>query len=175
MKYSINLVQKTSRNFFEKVSYFFSNYLRYILVITQLVVIGTLFIRFQIDQNIIDLKESIDQKKEIVKTATPLINEFKSIDSRTKNVEKIITTQTKTPEMLDYITSIFPEKLFLSKLEIENGSLKMSGVALSAKELQSFYNFLKNDNHFATVNFDDFKKNGDSFSFALSLTKFRNN
>ena len=66
MRYKINLLEKKELNLLDKLTFFCLNYLRYIIVITQLVVIGVFFYRFQIDQRIIDLKEGVEQKKEIV-------------------------------------------------------------------------------------------------------------
>ena len=64
MKYKINLLSKrlNKQSFLKKLNYFTYNYLRYILVITQLVVMSVLFFRFSIDQRIIDLKDEIYQQ-----------------------------------------------------------------------------------------------------------------
>ncbi|MDO8741626.1 MAG: hypothetical protein Q7J11_00595, partial [Candidatus Roizmanbacteria bacterium] len=61
MKYKINLLEKKETSLLDKLTFFGLNYLRYIIVITQLVVIGVFFYRFQIDQSIIDLKEGVNQ------------------------------------------------------------------------------------------------------------------
>jgi len=74
MRYNINLIEKKEVSLLDRLIFFCLNYLRYIIVITQLVVIGVFFYRFQIDQRIIDLKEGVDQKKEIVKIVLPLLN-----------------------------------------------------------------------------------------------------
>ena len=74
MRYKINLLEKKDIGLLDKLTFFSLNYLRYIIVITQLVVIGVFFYRFQIDQKIIDLKEGVEQKKEIVKIVLPLLD-----------------------------------------------------------------------------------------------------
>jgi len=66
MRHRINLLEKKEQSLLDRLTFFGLNYLRYIIVITQLVVIGVFFYRFQIDQRIIDLKEGVEQKKEIV-------------------------------------------------------------------------------------------------------------
>ncbi len=57
MKYKINLLLKKEEGILDKIYIFLVNYLRYIIVITQFVVIGVFFYRLQVDQRVIDLKE----------------------------------------------------------------------------------------------------------------------
>ncbi|PJB87766.1 hypothetical protein CO083_05355, partial [Candidatus Roizmanbacteria bacterium CG_4_9_14_0_8_um_filter_34_12] len=64
MKYKINLLLPKEKNWLDKVIYFGLNYLRYILVITQTVIIMVFFYRFKIDQEIVDLKDAVKQKQE---------------------------------------------------------------------------------------------------------------
>ena len=88
----------------DKVFYFALNYLRYIIVITQLVVIAVFFYRFQIDQKIIDLKEAVDQKKEIVNIVLPLLKEAERIDKKTTEIDKIINNQNSFSSMISYLS-----------------------------------------------------------------------
>lgn len=172
MKYNINLAPRRKRSLLERVNFFFSNYLRYILVITQLIVIITLFGRFQIDQNIIDLKESIDQKKEIIKATTSLIDGAKEVNQRSKNIKTLINSQAKFLEMTDYVFTSFPTSVFLSSITIDNESVTMTGEGQDVRQFQSFYNFLKKDGHFKSVQLSDLKKTGSTFSFSMSLDNF---
>lgn len=173
MKYNINLIPKKETSLAEKVVYFSLNYLRYIIVITQLVVISVFFYRFQIDQRIIDLKESVEQKKEIIQVVLPLLSEAKTIDRRIMALQKIIKEQDKTIQMINYLLSFFPSSITLTKLEIENEEIKMTGLAGNASHLQSFYNILKNEKKFELMMFDSIKKVENGYIFSLTLTKFK--
>ena len=116
MRYNINLVSKKKFSFFERALYFFSNYLRYILVITQLVIIGVLFYRFRIDQGIIDLKETVEQKKEIVNVTSDLITEAKKIEAKTTAIKKVSGEQDSFIQMMEYTLSSFPKDIFLNRM-----------------------------------------------------------
>src|SRR3990167_863968 len=107
MRYKINLIEKKEVGLLDKLTFFGLNYLRYIIVITQLVVIGVFFYRFQIDQRIIDLKEAVEQKKEIVQIVLPLLNEAAKIDKKTSIIDEAILEQKKFSEMVDYFFVIF--------------------------------------------------------------------
>lgn len=174
MKYKINLIEKKEQSFVEKLTFFGLNYLRYIIVITQLVVIGVFFYRFQIDQRIIDLKEGVDQKKEIVEIVLPLLNEASKIDKKTLIIEDTLLQQKKFSGIVDYLLSSFPETIILTNMEIKGESIKMTGDAINAQHLQDFYNLLKKENKFQIVNFQSIKKSEFGYNFVLLLDKLNN-
>lgn len=175
MKYKINLATKKKLNFVDNILYFFINYLRYIFVITQLVVIGVFFYRFKIDQSIVDLRESIDQKQEIIQVVYPLLNQADKVDKRIKEVRKVLDNQSKLELMLSYILSIFPEQVFLSNMSIEKDSLKLTGRAYDASQLKAFYNRLQKDNYFNFIELRNIRRTADSYSFTLNLNQIRSN
>lgn len=174
MRYGINLIGERKRDFLETLLYFFLNYLRYILVITQLVVIGVLFYRFSIDQSIIDLKETVDQKKEIVKTVSPLIAEVKKVDSQVTEIKKIVGQQDSQQKLLNYILSQFPASANLSQLSLDSDKVNLIGLSNNPKDIQLFYSKLKKDGKFASVNFSNIKKAELGYLFTLELEGFKN-
>lgn len=172
MKYNINLLPKKETPFVERLMYFSLHYLRYIIIITQLVVIGVFFYRFQIDQRIIDLKESVDQKKEIVQVVLPLLKEAESISQRTIESQKIITSQKNFYNMLQYYLAQFPATIILSSMEMGPDSIKATGIALNSKDLQAFNAILKQEKHFGQVNLENIKKKDQGYLFNLILGKY---
>jgi len=175
MKYKINLITKKAPPLVERLVYFSLNYLRYIIVITQLVVIGVFFYRFQIDQRIIDLKDAVDQKKQIVQIVLPLLNEADNIDKRSSEIDKIIKKQNNFHSMTKYILSIFPASINLNDFEISADTVKITGSAQNAEHLQSFYSVLKKDKKFALVQFASIKKTDFGYDFSLLLNKYGQN
>lgn len=174
MKYKINLIPKKETPLMEKVVFFALNYLRYIIVITQLVVIGVFFYRFQIDQRIIDLKEAVDQKKEIVQIVLPLLNEASRIDKKTTEIETILKRQSSFQSMMTYFLSIFPATISLTNLEIQEGMMKVTGIAQNPTHLQAFFQLMKEDNKFKDVTFQTIKKGDVGYDFVLTLSKWTN-
>jgi len=174
MKYKINLLEKKESSFLDKLTFFGLNYLRYIIIITQLVVIGVFFYRFQIDQRIIDLKEGVDQKKEIVQIVLPLLNEAAKIDKKTSIIEKTIIKQKNFSTMFEYFISSFPETIILTNMEIKGESITVTGDANDSRHLQAFYLFLKKDRKFKEVEFKNINKTETGYNFILFLNKFGN-
>lgn len=173
MKYKINLLTQKETSLIDRLTYFGLNYLRYIIVITQLVVIGVFFYRFQIDQRIIDLKEGVNQKKEIVQLVLPLLQEAIKIDKKTSEVEKIITKQKQLNSMMNYLLSLFPETITLTNLELKQDSIDLSGNAADPRHLQAFYALLKKDSKFTDVTLENIKKTEVGYSFSLTLKNFK--
>ena len=174
MKYKINLLPQKETSLIEKLMYFALNYLRYIIVITQLVVIGVFFYRFQIDQRIVDLKEAVDQKKEIVEIVLPLLQEASRIDKKTKEIEIIIKQQNDFQSMIQYFLSTFPETATLNAMEVVGDSIKIVGTSSNPTHLQAFFLVLKKDNKFSKIEFKNIKKIDYSYSFSLNLNRFKN-
>lgn len=171
MKYQINLFSRKDKNIIDKVIYFSFHYLRYILVITQIVVIGVFFYRFKVDQEIVDLKESLNQKKEILTIARPLIDEVRAIERSGQYVKDITGEQKKSKDTLNYFLSIFPENMTLERFEIlTDGTITFSGTSSDPNTVRLFYNRLKKDNKFAVVKLGNLKKDLFGFSFSVALS-----
>lgn len=171
MKYNINLVGKKAPNVIDKIVYFFLNYLRYILVFTQLTVLAVFFFRFTVDENIIDLKDSIAQKKAIVQVVQPLLAEAKKINDQAKESTTIVDDQKETLASLNYILSIFPETVSLSRLTYEDELFRLTGTALDPKQLQYFYNRLKKEQQFALINLSNVRRDENGYAFTMDLSK----
>lgn len=174
MRYKINLIKKKEVKLLDQIVFFGLNYLRYIIVITQLIVIGVFFYRFQIDQKIIDLKEGVDQKKEIVKIVLPLLNEASRIDKKTIIIEDTLLKQKQFDKMFNYFLSSFPETITLTNMVLKDESIKVTGEATNAQHLQAFYILLKKENKFKVVNLQNIKKTETGYNFVLFLEKFIN-
>jgi Tfp pilus assembly protein PilN len=172
MKYTINLLGGKKVTLLDSATFFLLNYLRYVIVITQLVVIGVFFYRFQIDQSIVDLKESVEQKKEIIQVVLPLLQQAEKMNIRTVEIRKILDHQEIIDGKISYVLSKFPESIYLTSLEIDADMVKLSGTAINPKHLQSFYAVLKKEKKFALVELQSIKKNDNGYVFSLNLEKF---
>lgn len=168
-KYQINLIPKKKRDLADTILFFFLHYLRYIIVLTQIVVIGVFFFRFQVDQEIIDLKESIDQKSEIVKVTKPLIAEAHEVDNKIREIKKIITTQEIFQKNVNYLFSIIPQEITLHEFEIKKDAIKINGIANNISIIQLFNEKLKKEGSYKSVTIAELKKTQTGFFFAISM------
>lgn len=172
MKYHVNLVSREEMSTVDKTLYFFLNYVRYILVITQLTVIGVLFFRFKIDQSIIDLKDSIDQKKEIIKVFQPSFQEAVKVNTQLTAVQKIINDQTLQNQSIDYLLRRFPRDVFLRRLDLNDGTYTLSGTTLNSQVLRDYYALLRQEKRFKDVELSNIKRDENGYVFTLKVAKF---
>jgi len=172
MTYKISLLSKKDASLIDKTLYFFLNYLRYILVFTQIIVIGVLFFRFRIDQNIIDLKDSLNQKKEIVEAVTPLLQMAERVNDQTVALRKITTEQDMQLSALNYILSVFPESIVLTTLNISEATYTLKGTSTDPRQLQLFYSRLLADQRFKLVSLSNIIRTNEGYVFDLVLETF---
>lgn len=169
-KYQINLIQQKKKDFADTIIYFFLHYLRYIIVLTQIVVIGVFFFRFQVDQEIIDLKESIDQKQEIVQVTKPLIAEARAIDAKIKVVKKILKSQETFLKNMNYVFATIPQGIVLNKFEINEGAITFTGTTNNIPLIKAFSETLKKSGTFKMVTMTDLIKGAGGYSFSVLAT-----
>ncbi len=168
-KYQINLIPKKKRDLADTIIYFFLHYLRYIIVLTQIVVIGVFFFRFQVDQEIIDLKESIDQKIEIMKVTKPLITEATSIDNKIGEIKNILDGQNVFLKNISYVFSVIPQDIVLTRVEVEKNSIKLGGNSNTIAAIQRLNEKLKKDKMYKSISISELAKAQLGFTFLFIL------
>lgn len=173
MKYKINLLSIKKEKPLDRVIYFALNYLRYILVITQIVVIGVFFYRFKVDQEIVDLQDSINQKKEIIQVSQPLIKDAKIAAFKLDQVESIVSAQRTSVAATDYLLSLFPEKFFLKKMQISQETISLEGFTQDLQVLKAFLSRLKKEAKFAKIELKNIKKSDLGLEFSFELGQYK--
>ncbi len=173
MKYQINLVSASHKEKpVDRIIYFSLHYLRYILVVTQIVVIGVFLYKFQVDQKIVDLTEAVQQKKEIINVSTPLVKEVKAIDFSINQIKQVTDQQDDYIIMLQYFLSQFPSDFFLKKLEIKNNSITFSGTTANVLTLKAYFMHLQKEKKFKQISLKDITKAENGLDFSFELKEF---
>jgi hypothetical protein len=172
-KYRINLLPEKEKDFLDKSIYFVLHYLRYVLVLTQIVVIAVFFYRFKVDQEIIDLKDELQQKQEIVAVSEPLLNEAKVVDGKTKAIREVLLAQSQFAGALTYFLDTFPSDLTVKRLEIHDGEFKFEANTRNPEIIRSYTERLKKEKRFRTVTLGTIKRTDDKFVIPLTLSGFQ--
>lgn len=172
MKYRINLLPTKELTALDRVIFFSFNYLRYILVITQLVVICVFLFRFNVDQEIVDAKDTLQQKLEIIKVSKPLLDEGERLYKRSDNITQILSDQNSQVTMLNYVLQIFPTDLYLTDLEINKNSALLKGVTTNVDAIKEFNQRIQSDKKFGDAELLFITKAPDGFEFSFRLNNF---
>jgi len=173
MKYKINLLLPKEKNWLDKVIYFGLNYLRYILVITQTVIIMVFFYRFKIDQEIVDLKDSVKQKQEIIIVSKPLLDEAANLIRVLDNSKLIIDDQVHFQSLFLYFLKTFPRQITLSKFLINQSGIDFEGVTNDIKIVHQYQKRMQNEGKFKKINLKQIKRIENGFLISFSLTDFK--
>jgi Tfp pilus assembly protein PilN len=172
MRYKINLLNKKKESAVERIIYFALNYLRYVLVFTQILVIWVFFYRLKTDQEIIDLQEKVTEKNEIIQAMEPLFKEARAVDLKINESSSIIKQQNQWQNAFSYFLSTFPDKIYLSKLELKDSSIIMDGRGENADIIKKYYLNLKKESKFKNINLKTIEKSDLGFEFTLELSQF---
>lgn len=173
MKHRINLLSKKEKTVFDKTVYFFLNYLRYVLVITQLVVLGVLFFRFRVDENIIELRDLVKQKQEILQVVKPLLENATKVKAQLDTADVSIAQQQRQRKMLEYIFLAFPQELYLERAQITAKSMDLEGTTQNPTQFQKYYLFLQEDKQFKEVRIESLQKKDNAYKFKLTLKEYQ--
>jgi Tfp pilus assembly protein PilN len=172
MKYRINLISKKRDELIGQVVDFLG-YLRYVLVLTQIVVIVVFFYKLGVDQQIIELEEAIAQKQEIFNVARPLIDDYLSYNYKINQIEDLLFKQNQLENQISYLLSQFPKDIYLTKLEYSKNELSLIGQTLNPTLIRSFYSRLQQDKRFNSLSLESVKKTDEGFVFKMKLSNFK--
>ena len=172
MKYKINLLTEKKDSATDRAIYFSLNYLRYILVITQIVVIFVFFYKFKVDQEIIDLKETADQQKEIIEVSQSLLKDATAAELKLNQIKPILNKQDNVVKRLNYVLSIFPESAYVTKMNISDESITLDCWTDNASIIKFFYQRLLKEKKFKQINLMNLKKTEINYTFTLILSQY---
>ncbi|MBP7967037.1 hypothetical protein KAZ66_02075 [Candidatus Woesebacteria bacterium] len=173
MKYLINLLPEKDRDATDKIIFFAFHYLRYILVITQFVAICVFFFRFKVDQQIVDQRDALTQKRAIVDATQLLLNEVKVLDTKVSNIKTLLNHQDKTREMYGYVLGSLSSEISVSKLNIKELIVDIEGFSPNIDVVQQLFEKMKNENKFQKVKLTSVDKREDGYVFRLTLTTYK--
>lgn len=132
----VNLLPKTEfeSSFSGKFLHWSIFYGRYLIILTEIVVILAFMMRFKVDADLSNLNDAIAGKANIIAANMKFETEYIGIQNRLNEAGKIIA-DTPVWQILDQITTQVPESIKITTLTIGN-----RGFSLSATGDQSGFN-----------------------------------
>lgn len=131
----------------DRVFYFVFHYFRYILVLTQICVVGVFFYRFTVDQGIIDTKEAINQKVAMLKVVGGIVNEATMLEGRIELVSEKLNRQKYSASLLQSTLANTSESS-LKSIDLDSNLMKLSLLLPSVDLIQIWEDELKKSNPF---------------------------
>lgn len=100
-------------------------------------------------------KATLAEKESVLKTLSELEKTRKILDRKVKIIQNLNAKKQTTVKMMDQLSRALPEMVWLTSLKFSNGTLNLSGSALSNNMIADFINNLKSTNYFYNIQFKD--------------------
>ncbi len=123
---------------------------RFIVIITEMIVMGAFLSRFWLDAQNSDLNESVEVKAAQITSQKTLEDEFRDTQKRLSIFQQL-ASGTKASDQLTKVISKVPEGVSLQNFSYQEGSLQVKGIAVSEVEIARFFANLKSEKSFKDV------------------------
>lgn len=172
-KKNINLLPKDEleKNPLGKLLKWSLNIGRYIVILTELIVVIAFLIRFKLDRNKAHLQEKMKNNQTIVLSFKQLESQIRFLQKRLKIVKSLENNNLAPSLVLDKLSAIMPFDMVLDELTIKKDTLTLKGYCLSNAGLSAFINNLEENKEFSQINLSKISskgKNDPSLKFSLS-------
>src|SRR3989344_7706937 len=104
---------------------------RYIVIGTELVVIGSFLARFSLDRQVTDLNESIAQNQAIIASYGDLEQQLRQLQAQLKVVEELEGQTLNAGNFFSLVTQFTPVDVVYDNVEIKSDTIDLAGNAYS--------------------------------------------
>lgn len=147
------------------------SYGRYIIILTQIIVLSVFFMRFKLDRDHNDYKEIVSQRQSIVQSMSEIEKETRRIQTKLEYIKKITTHQTLYEEILTFLSASIPSEVKFSSLALRNGQtneITIKGTAPTLSVFNSLLEIMQKDNKFKNLSIEYLgRKNDNSVDFEI--------
>lgn len=159
---NINLVVKDElgESFSGQILSWALTYGRYIIIITQIVVLSVFFLRFKLDRDHTDLKEAVSQKQALVESITDLETDIRRIQGRLAHINQITTQQSALPKVLLFLQNNSPINMVYSNINLTSEKINFSATAENLRSFNFLLRRLQQDKKFSEVTLEDIARQG---------------
>lgn len=177
---NINLIVKegTEESFSGQVLAWAITYGRYIIIITQIIVLSVFFLRFKLDREHTDLKESVSQKQALVESISDLEMDIRRIQERLSKIGSITTNQLVFLKILRFLQDKTPSNTVFTLLNLSTDKISFSAVTGNLRSFNFLLRQLQQDNKFSEVTLEDLARRTDrkidfKITARINLNEFR--
>ena len=97
------------------------------------------------------LATELEQKKPLAEQAKELQKNIKDLESRIQSIKNLSKVRLREIRTIDYLQNVIPERVWLTKVEFEDGALKIEGGALADDQLNKFMESMEGNSSFKNV------------------------
>ena len=135
-QFRFNLLIKKEKAVFAEAVSFLNSYAKYVIVLTQIMVLVVFFVKIILDQTVIDLKETIDQKNQIILTAKEMIDNNNVLARKLAEVALILETNDYRYQTLSSILTHVPDSIKVNSIRLQKQEIVLDGESSNANDIQ---------------------------------------
>ena len=160
---NINLIvkEKTEESFSGQFLAWALTYGRYIIIITQIFVLSVFFLRFKLDRDHTDLKESVSQKQALVESVSDLETEIRQVQGKLIYIKEITAYQDGFLKVIRFLQENTPSDTTFSTLVISTEKIHFSATAKNLRTFNLLLGKLQQGNKFTDVTLEDILRKSD--------------
>jgi Tfp pilus assembly protein PilN len=143
---------------------------RYIIIFTELVVIGSFATRFSLDRQVTDLNENINQKQSVIESYGQLEDKMRTAQAKIENYQQV-DQQKNIVDVFPKLSEITPRDVKLTELTIKPTSVSLVGTATSQNSLNLLINNIQLSPSFFNVAVDRIESSPDESGVLLFRIK----
>ena len=149
---NINLVlKKTEDSYSGQIIAWALSYGRYIIIITQIIVLSVFFARFKLDRDHDDLQELVSQKQSLVASLSDLENEIRTTQKKLVYISDISNNQNLVTGLMVSLQDKIPSDTTLSNLTIKTNKLLLKGTVANLRSFNYLLTIFQQDKKYEDV------------------------
>ncbi len=118
-------------------------YGRYIIIVTELVVLLAFFSRFRLDQELSDLHTSINQKQAIIGSVEGFDSDVRKLQNRLTKIKQLDDNHALYIDVLDMLDQTLPPNIVLTQLKFSTNHVELSADDYSRSGFSDFLRHLR--------------------------------
>ncbi len=153
-KFNINLLpqEEFAASTTGRVLHWILSTFRYLVIVTEMVVIGAFISRFYFDSRVADLNEEISQKQDFIKAYSDFEKEFRLTQLKLGIFSQISDKNNEVNPFITEVATRIPNDIRLTKLSVtSNALLDIQGNSLAENSIGQLISNLNDSNYFEDV------------------------
>jgi len=124
---------------------------RYIVILTEVVVIAAFISRFWLDAKTTDLNDAIKQKQAIISATLDFEKKFKDIQEKLNIYDQLTRAEVIPSALISTVASYLPPEAFLSTLNMTERQIQIKGRSFTERAIAQFIANLESSEKFSKV------------------------
>lgn len=160
---NINLLikEESGESFSERFLSWALTYGRYIIIITQIIVLSVFFARFKLDRDHTDLKEAVSQKQAIVESVTDLEKEIRTIQGKLTYIKQVTDNQSRVLNVIRFLQENSPTTVSFSSITLTSEKINFTAAAANLRSFNFLIRKFQQNDKFTEVTLEDIVRNPD--------------